>query len=36
VLVAHIKKMIRQTDSIENIQPKEKAIAASDTHPLAR
>ena len=34
VLVAHIKKMVRQIDSIENIQPKENAGVTNSTHPL--
>lgn len=36
VLVAHIKKMIRQiNDSVENFQPAKNAASISDTHPLA-
>jgi len=35
LLVAHIKKMVRQTtDLVENVQPTEKVSAASITHPL--
>jgi len=34
VLVAHIKKMIRQTDSYDSFQPNESAIAIRNTHPL--
>lgn len=35
VLVAHIKKMVRQIDSVENVQPKESISITSNTHPLA-
>lgn len=34
VLVAHIKKMIRQTDSYDGFQANESAIAIRNTHPL--
>ena len=35
VLVAHIKKMVRQIDSVDNVKPKEKARTARNTQPLA-
>ena len=34
VLVAHIKKMIRQTDSYDSFQSNESAITIRNTHPL--
>ncbi len=34
ILVAHIKKMVRQTDSVEHIQPKENASVTRNTQPL--
>lgn len=34
VLVAHIKKMIRQTDLVENTQLTKNAVITRSTHPL--
>ncbi len=35
VLVAHIKKMVRQTDSLEQVSLKKNSVQARDSHPLA-